>query len=652
MRDEVHPVRRVALVSPHDVAQRGGVNEHVQQLARHLRRSSIDVTILAPCSDPALIEPGMVSLGSVVPVPINGSVARITLSPVVVEEVAALLTRTQFDVIHLHEPLAPMLPLSVLNASPSPNVGTFHASGERSLGYAVSRKLLNWLVQRLTVRIAVSDAAARFARRYFAGDYTIIPNGVDTSRFNVHVPSLERWHASWPTLLFVGRFEEPRKGFDVLLAGFAQVQHHLPEARLLVVGRGDPSQFEPRIEALGVHGVEFLGAVSDEDLPRLYRTADVFCAPSTVQESFGIILVEAMSSGCPIVASDIEGYAQVVTHRREGLLVPPNHVEALATALLHVLSDRQLRHDLAAAGPLTAARYAWHDVTEHILEVYERAHWTASTRSLHINPQSAWPPMLNGSPLLNSGGAALLATPVVQPPPASLPASLYHATQGVTPMSNEPFEARVRALMQRVAGRVFGRSSITPNMLTALGLLLTVVVTVALATGHLVLGGILVLLTGTFDMLDGALARATKRSSTFGAFFDSTVDRYSEALIFLGLLLYYRTAPALYFETVFIYLTIVGSLMVSYTRARAEAVGVECKVGILARPERIILLSLGLIIGWLHFTLAILALFTNLTAIQRIYHVWAQTNGKQRRATSDVKSQRRGWFAWRDQSPY
>lgn len=650
MSGEAHNVRRVALVSPHDVAQRGGVNAHVQQLARHLRQRGIEVTILAPCSDPDLIGPGVVSLGSVVPVPVNGSVARITLSPTVIDEVGALLARRHFDVIHLHEPLAPMLPLSVLNASPSPNVGTFHASGTKSLGYAVSRKLLNWLVQRLIVRIAVSDPAARFARQYFAGDYVIIPNGVDTSRFNTQVPPLARWSDGRPTVLFVGRFEEPRKGFEILLAGFAQVQRYLPEARLLIVGRGDPSQFTARIEALRVHSVEFIGAVSDEDLPGFYRTADVFCAPSTGQESFGIILAEAMSSGCPIVASDIEGYAQVVTHRREGLLVPPNHVDALATALLHVLSDHQLRHRLAASGPITAARYAWHDVTERILEVYERAQWAASSRSLYINPQPALPLLLNGSPLLNRGGAALLATPVVQSP--SLPTSLYHATQGVTPMLNEPFEARVRARMQQVAGRVFGRSNITPNMLTALGLLLTLLVTVALATGHLVLGGILVLLTGTFDMLDGALARATKRSSTFGAFFDSTVDRYSEALILLGLLLYYHTASALHFEIVFIYLTIVGSLMVSYTRARAEAVGVECKVGILARPERVILLALGLIIGWLPFTLAILALFTNFTAIHRIYHVWAQTSGKQHRATGAIKSQRRGWFAWRDQSPY
>lgn len=217
-------------------------------------------------------------------------------------------------------------------------------------------------------------------------------------------------------------------------------------------------------------------------------------------------------------------------------------------------------------------------------------------------------------------------------------------------MLTEPFEARVRALTQRVVGRLLGRSRITPNMLTILGLLLTLAVTLTLAAGHLVWGGILVLLTSAFDMLDGALARATERNSKFGAFFDSTIDRYSEALIFLGLLLHYQGVQGSQLQAGLVYLAIIGSLMVSYTRARAEALGLDCKVGILARPERIILLSIGLIIGWLDFTLAILALFTNLTAGQRMYHVWTQTEGKQQQS-SVATSARRSWFASRDQSP-
>ena len=639
-------IQQVALVSPYDFAQNGGVTEHVRQLSRQLRQRNIDVTILAPSSISDLDEPGLVSLGTVTPIPINGSVARTTISPVVVDTVAGLLAQKRFDVIHLHEPLAPMLPLSVLNASPSPNVGTFHASGERSLGYAASRPLLNWLAQRLTVRVAVSHSAARFARQYFAGEYTIIPNGVDTARFAPDVLPLPEWRDGRPNVLFVGRFEEPRKGFGVLLSAFASVQQAMPDARLLVVGRGRADAFDAEIAAAGLHDVHFVGPATDALLPRWYRTADVLCAPSTGQESFGIILAEAMSSGCPVVASDIEGYAQVVTHRREALLVPPSRPEALGAALVHLLSDAPLRASFQRAGRETAQTYAWSDVSERVLDVYERAQALArpAERLVFRSPGLSGLP---SSALFTSHGQVVLPRALLQPLTASVN---LDNTQGVHPMLTEPFEARVRALTQRVVGRALGRTGITPNMLTIVGLLLTLAVTVALATGHLMLGGVLVLFTSVFDMFDGALARATERTSAFGAFFDSTMDRYAEAMIFLGLLLYYQRVPNSALETSFVYLAIVGSLMVSYTRARAEALGLECKVGILARPERIILLSLGLMIGWLDFTLAILALFTNLTAFQRIYHVWAQTDGRALRGAKVAKPARRSWFVTRDPS--
>ncbi|WP_026369217.1 glycosyltransferase [Kallotenue papyrolyticum] len=635
-------IKRVALVSAHDFARNGGVTEHVRQLARQLRRRDIDVTILAPCSDPDLHEPGLISLGGVMPIPVNGSVARVTLSPTVIEEVSALFSRARFDVVHLHEPLAPMLPLSVLNASSSPNVGTFHASGERSLGYAVSRKLLAWLIQRLSVRIAVSPAAARFAQQYFPGDYLIIPNGVDTNHFNPSVAPLPQWRDGRPTLLFVGRFEEPRKGFDVLLQALPYVQRVRPDTRLLVVGRGDAQPFQERIAALGLREVIFVGPVAAEELPRYYRSADVFCAPSTGQESFGIILIEAMSSGCPVVAADIEGYRQVVTHRQDGVLVPPQHPEALAVALLQLLGDERLRARLARAGVHTARRYDWSDISERVLEAYERACAAAAPSATFRVPDLPVPTALERIAL---PGRMALALPVAQG--GSVAALLE--TQGASSMFPEAFEARVRALTQRIVGRVLGRSGISPNLLTIIGVLLTLSVTVTLALGYLAWGGLLVLLTSLFDMLDGALARATQRNSTFGAFLDSTMDRYAEALIFLGLLIYYQRIPGSYYELIFVYLAIVGSLMVSYTRARAEALGLDCKVGILARPERVILLSFGLIVGWLHVVLAILALFTNVTALQRIYHVWIQTEGVAREHLP--KPARRSWFASRDQSP-
>jgi CDP-diacylglycerol--glycerol-3-phosphate 3-phosphatidyltransferase len=336
-----------------------------------------------------------------------------------------------------------------------------------------------------------------------------------------------------------------------------------------------------------------------------------------------------------------------MTNRREGLLVPPSQPDALASALLHMLADRQLQECSAKAGLMSAKKYAWIDVSERVIDVYERAQILAnpSPRMVMFGSPLA---LLPSTTLMSSSAAMMLPLSHLRVGASEL---VSDATEGVPAMLTEPFEARVRALTQRVVGRALGRSRITPNMLTILGLILTLSVTIALATGHLILGGVLVLVTSVFDMFDGALARATDRHSTFGAFFDSTIDRYSEAFIFLGLLLYYQRFPATQLEVSFVYLAIIGSLMVSYTRARAEALGLDCKVGILARPERIILLSIGLIIGWLDFTLAILALFTNLTAFQRIYHVWLQTEGAQRREPNVAKPTRRSWFASRDQSP-
>ena len=182
-------------------------------------------------------------------------------------------------------------------------------------------------------------------------------------------------------MLFVGRFDEPRKGLAVLLDAWPFVQHARPDARLLIVGRGDPHPFRQRMLDLGVHNVHFVGPASDEDLPRYYATADIFCAPSTGQESFGIVLVEAMSCGTPVVASDIGGYRQVLSHRREGLLVPPHQPHAFATALLHLLDDPDLSHTLGRTGQETAQHYAWEGIAERVLKPISRRWYCISIRN-------------------------------------------------------------------------------------------------------------------------------------------------------------------------------------------------------------------------------------------------------------------------------
>lgn len=624
-------VKRVALVSPYDWATNGGVNEHIRHLAAHLERRNIEATILAPYSATEGLPPNVVSLGPPTPIRVNGSVARPTLSPFVIERVHQLLVRQPADVLHLHEPLVPFLPASMLNASIAPNVGTFHASGERSLAYASGRHLARWLAQRLTLRIAVSPTAAAFIRQYVPGDYLIIPNGVDTVQFHPAVLPMPAWADEGQlNVLFVGRFDEPRKGLGVLLAAWPDVVAACPAARLLIVGRGDVAALRARIAAEGVPRVVVIGPIAGAELPRWYRSAAVFCAPSTGQESFGIILAEAMSSGTPVVASDIAGYRDVVQHRREGLLVPPQQPVALANALIYLLGNADVRAMCGVAGRATAQHYAWDDVTERVIEVYGRAAWT------HRRQGEAAPTWVSAS--------SVAVTPARhdQENARTIPGRV-----GEEGMFTPSFEARVRAWTQRIVGRLLGRSGISPNVLTALGLLLTVLVTIMLARGSLRWGGVLVLLTSAFDMLDGALARATNQKSTFGAFLDSTFDRYAEGLIFLGLLLYYQGQVGAGWATSLVYLTILGSLMVSYTRAKAEALGYDCKVGMLGRPERILLLAFGLLVGWLPFALAILALFTNLTAAQRVFHVWQQDRKRNPRPVLP-KAPRRGWFLPRD----
>jgi phosphatidylinositol alpha-mannosyltransferase len=363
---------RIALVSPYDFTYPGGANEHIAHLAAEYRELGHDVRILAPAArgrrPPA--DPDFYRVGTPVPIHGNGSVARITLSLTLSHRVKEILARERFDVVHLHEPLMPALPLTVLYHSDARNVGTFHAFAESNLGYFYARPLLQPLVEKLDARIAVSPAAAEFVGRYFGGEYEIIPNGIELSRYGADVAPLPQYRDGRPTILFVGRFNEPRKGFRYLLRAFPLVREQFPDARLLVVGRGDTRRYQDFLESRDVRGVEFAGYIDNDELPRYYKSCDLFCAPSTKGESFGLILLEAMASGRPVVASRIPGYAGVVEHGRDGWLVTPQDPTALALALVRLLADRELRNKIAAAGQRTARRYAWPEIARRVLAVY------------------------------------------------------------------------------------------------------------------------------------------------------------------------------------------------------------------------------------------------------------------------------------------
>ncbi len=378
----------VGLVSPYDYASQGGVTEHIRHLSKELRAQGHRTKILAPFStDRADLPEDVYALGAVTPVPANGSVARISLSPDLGRSIKAILRAENFDIIHVHEPLMPALPWLVLRHSTSANVGTFHAFGESSPIYAMGRPLLRRFFDRLHGRVAVSPSAYEYVSQYFGGDFEIIPNGVDFPRFSDEHPPIEWMRDARPTVLFVGRFEEPRKGLRWLLQALPLVEQFFPDLRLVVAGGGDPGAVEEWLplrdysrpgrtiyrSAGSVMEVEFAGFVSAEDLPRYYQSCHVYCAPSTGGESFGIVLLEAMAAGAPVLASRISGYANVLTHGREGFLVDPKSPAGIVAGIIRLLSDPTLRALMGEAGKRTARQYDWPIVAARLVNCYERA---------------------------------------------------------------------------------------------------------------------------------------------------------------------------------------------------------------------------------------------------------------------------------------
>ncbi|MBI4337668.1 MAG: glycosyltransferase family 4 protein [Chloroflexi bacterium] len=377
---------KIALVSPYDFTYPGGVTSHIVPLAQQFQRAGHHVSILAPSSRPVALSAGMsfVRLGQPVLVPTGGSVARISLSVWLLPKVKQLLEETRFDVVHLHEPFTPFVPICVLHYSNALNVATFHAYHGRSKLYPFTKQVLHRWASRLHGRIAVSQPAAEFVGRYFPGDYRVIPNGIDVDRFSDRALPLPQFMDGRLNLLFVGRMEK-RKGLRYLLGAYSRLKWDFPNLRLIVVGPGTPDKESYRIlGSRGLQDVVFLGGVPNEELPRYYRSAHIFCAPATGKESFGIVLLEAMASGCPIVASNIEGYSAVVDDGVQGLLVPPKSEEALAAALRLLIESAPLRYRFGLAGQQKAQLYRWERVALRVLDYYDELRAERGQRELSV----------------------------------------------------------------------------------------------------------------------------------------------------------------------------------------------------------------------------------------------------------------------------
>lgn len=367
---------KIALVSPYDFAYPGGVTNHISLLERHLTQMGHEVKVIAPASKAiSAFGDRFIPVGKPRPIPSSGSIARITISLRLAPRIKAILDKEKFDIIHLHEPLCPMLCTTVLRLSQTANVGTFHADG--SIGYSLFKPfnkifLKRWF-DKLDGKIAVSKPAMEFANKHFPGDYNIIPNGVDLDHFSPEVSPIDEFCDDKMNILFVGRLEK-RKGLGYLLEAYRQVSREMPNCRLIIVGPGIRlrKKYEKWVVRNGLKDVVFVGYVSYDELPRYYKTADVFCAPATGKESFGIVLLEAMAVGKPIVASNIPGYASLVTHGVEGLLVPPKDKERLAQALISLMADGQLRQQLGARGRVKAKDYGWGQIARRIVNYYIR----------------------------------------------------------------------------------------------------------------------------------------------------------------------------------------------------------------------------------------------------------------------------------------
>src|SRR5438552_15428353 len=298
---------KIGIVSPYAYPRPGGANSYIRESYQELRRIGHDVRIItAPWGDDPPAQ-DVIQIGQAIAVPYNGSIGRITLSARLEYLVTGILDREKFDIIHHHEPLVPLLSAQILDRKSCPQVATFHAFGGFSFSYWAFRGIAQRYMGKLDGRIAVSSAARHFISRYFPGDYEIIPNGVDVDFFASAKPFPE-YRDGKTNILFVGRVE-PRKGATYLMRAYAKLKQRYPETRLIIVGRGpEVGDLREFVHREHVADVLFAGRVSEVEKARFYKTADVFCAPSTGQESFGIVLLEAMAAGTAVVASDIHGY--------------------------------------------------------------------------------------------------------------------------------------------------------------------------------------------------------------------------------------------------------------------------------------------------------------------------------------------------------
>ena len=363
---------KVGLVCPYSFDIPGGVQAHVADLARTLIGLGHQVSVLAPGDDdtPTELPEFLVPAGRSMPIKYNGSVARLSFGPVSYTRVRRWIRAGRFDVLHVHEPVAPSLSMLALMVADGPIVATFHTANPRSRMLLAFQGMLQPFLEKITGRIAVSELARQVQVEHLGGDAVIIPNGVDVQFFARAAP-LPGYPRAGGTIGFIGRYDEPRKGMSVLLDALRLLVPARPDLQLLVAGGGDEKDLRDEAGPELAGALRLLGRVSDEDKAAMLRSVDIYCAPNTGGESFGIILTEAMSAGTPVVASDLDAFRRVLDGGIAGVLARVGDPVALADALGRVLDDPGRRALLAAQGRRVVASYDWPVVAATVVKVYE-----------------------------------------------------------------------------------------------------------------------------------------------------------------------------------------------------------------------------------------------------------------------------------------
>jgi len=378
--------KRIGIVCPYGWDTPGGVQSHVGDLAEYLIRQGHYVSVLAPAIDEENLPDYVTSAGRPISIPYNGAVARVLFGPIAASRVRHWINNGSFDVLHLHEPAIPSISLLACWAAEGPMVGTFHAAAKRQKVTFAVAPILEPVIEKLTARIAVSEAARETLTEHLETDAIVVPNGIYADRYRDGVVD-PRWTGN--TLGFIGRFEETRKGLDVLVNALPSIIARYPDVKVVVAGPGDEDAFLKNVDSQLHSRFTFLGRISEEEKANFLTSVALYIAPNTGGESFGIILAEALAGGASVVASDIPAFDSLLGHGNYGTLFQSENPDDLAKKVIDLLGDEGKRREIAARGKLYAQEFDWDVVAEKIYDVYEMAMVGGSTVTLS-SENRAW----------------------------------------------------------------------------------------------------------------------------------------------------------------------------------------------------------------------------------------------------------------------